>query len=30
MRSPEKVPKALAEKFAAITALTDDFCTGSG
>ena len=26
MPSPEKVPKALAEKFAAITALTDDFC----
>ena len=26
MPSPEKVPKALAEKFAAITALTDAFC----
>jgi hypothetical protein len=26
MPSPEKVPKALAEKFAAITALSDDFC----
>ena len=26
MSSPEKVPKALAEKFAAITTLTDAFC----
>jgi hypothetical protein len=26
MPSPEKVPKALVEKFASITALTDDFC----
>ena len=26
MRSPEKIPQALAEKFAAITVLTDDFC----
>lgn len=27
MNMPEKVPKAMAEKFAAITALTDAFCT---
>jgi hypothetical protein len=26
MPSPEKVPKALADKFATITTLTDDFC----
>src|SRR5438046_6970097 len=26
MPFPEKVPKALADKFVAITALTDDFC----
>jgi hypothetical protein len=27
MPSPEKIPKAMAEKYAAISALTDAFCT---
>ena len=27
MPSPEKVPKIMAEKFAAITKLTDEFCS---
>lgn len=27
MSSPEKIPKAMAEKFSAISALTDAFCT---